>query len=218
MWYVKSEMYEKAIEFFERAAEIQPAEVKWQLMVTSCYRRMGNFEKALKLYEAIHKQYPDNLECELLLFAACCLLLCGLHHAPFSRLTTPPPNASGLRYLVAICKDLDRKHDHYEAKLVQLERVMSKHVAPGPATGAGGGGGGGGGRFGDGGGEESGGAGGGAGRFGEDEPESPGGPMTAPSGGRFGSDSPARSPGRGGASAADGDEFEDADLDDLLAD
>lgn len=32
-------------------------------MVTSCYRRMGNFTKALELYEAIHKQYPENLEC-----------------------------------------------------------------------------------------------------------------------------------------------------------
>jgi intraflagellar transport protein 88 len=28
VWYVKSELYEKAIEFFERASEIQPAEVR----------------------------------------------------------------------------------------------------------------------------------------------------------------------------------------------
>ena len=27
VWYVKSELYEKAIEFFERASEIQPNEV-----------------------------------------------------------------------------------------------------------------------------------------------------------------------------------------------
>ena len=34
VWYVKSEMYERAIQYFERAAEIQPKEVKWRLMVT----------------------------------------------------------------------------------------------------------------------------------------------------------------------------------------
>ena len=33
------------IEYFERAALVQPGEVKWQLMVTSCYRRLGDFYK-----------------------------------------------------------------------------------------------------------------------------------------------------------------------------
>lgn len=32
-------------------------------MVTSCYRRMGNYHKALELYEQIHSDYPDNVEC-----------------------------------------------------------------------------------------------------------------------------------------------------------
>jgi len=53
VWYVKSELYEKAIHFFDRAAQIQPDEVKWQLMVTSCYRRMHNYQKALELYEQV---------------------------------------------------------------------------------------------------------------------------------------------------------------------
>ena len=57
VWYVKSELYEKAIAFFQRASEIQPNEVKWKLMVTSCYRRMGSYQKALELYEEIHTQY-----------------------------------------------------------------------------------------------------------------------------------------------------------------
>jgi intraflagellar transport protein 88 len=39
VWYVQSNLYEEAIVFFERAAEIQPQEVKWQLMVASCHRR-----------------------------------------------------------------------------------------------------------------------------------------------------------------------------------
>ncbi|KAH9111406.1 hypothetical protein LEN26_013485 [Aphanomyces euteiches] len=71
VWYVKSELYEKAIQFFERASQIQPTEVKWRLMVTSCHRRMGAYQKALILYEQIHHDYPDNLECLRYLVAIC---------------------------------------------------------------------------------------------------------------------------------------------------
>ena len=63
VWYVKSELYEKAIHFFERASQIQPNEVKWRLMVTSCYRRMGNYTEALRLYQELHHEVPNNLEC-----------------------------------------------------------------------------------------------------------------------------------------------------------
>jgi intraflagellar transport protein 88 len=38
------------VEYFERAALVQPGEVKWQLMVTSCYRRLGDFYKVQMLY------------------------------------------------------------------------------------------------------------------------------------------------------------------------
>jgi len=71
VWYVKSELYEKAIHFFERASQIQPNEVKWKLMVTSCYRRMNNLNKAVELYEKIHNEYPENLECLRYLVAIC---------------------------------------------------------------------------------------------------------------------------------------------------
>ena len=69
--YVKSELYERAIQFFQRAAEIQPNEVKWRLMVTSCYRRMQRYQKAYELYEDIHREYPENLECLRYLVAIC---------------------------------------------------------------------------------------------------------------------------------------------------
>lgn len=65
-YFVKSEMYEKvcsillsscfyccwqAMAYFIRASQIQPKEVKWRLMIASCYRRIGNFQQALKIYE-----------------------------------------------------------------------------------------------------------------------------------------------------------------------
>ena len=31
--------------YFSLAARVQPHEVKWQLMVASCYRRIGNYQQ-----------------------------------------------------------------------------------------------------------------------------------------------------------------------------
>ena len=63
VFYVKSELYEKACSFFERASQIQSNEPKWKIMVASCYRRMGNDSKAIDLYKRIHDEFPDNIDC-----------------------------------------------------------------------------------------------------------------------------------------------------------
>merc|ERR1711907_830049 len=70
-WYVKSNVFEKAISFFERAAQIEPEEVKWRLMIASCHRRSGQDKKALSTYQAIHRDHPDNVEC-LKYMVQCC--------------------------------------------------------------------------------------------------------------------------------------------------
>jgi intraflagellar transport protein 88 len=62
-YFVKNEVYDKAMQFFERASQIQPQEVKWQLMVASCHRRRGEYPQAKRLYEEINRKYPDNMEC-----------------------------------------------------------------------------------------------------------------------------------------------------------
>lgn len=54
MHFAKQDMFEKAIIYFERASQIQPKEVKWMLMIASCYRRMNLFNDALRVYEDIH--------------------------------------------------------------------------------------------------------------------------------------------------------------------
>jgi intraflagellar transport protein 88 len=83
VWYVKREMYEQAIDFFSRAAAVQPGEVKWQLMVTSCYRRLGNYNTALELYQEIHEKHPENVEALQYLEALCRDL--GRPHDEYSR-------------------------------------------------------------------------------------------------------------------------------------
>ena len=64
-------MYEKAVGFFERASQVEPRDVRWRLMVASCWRRIGSFQKALKLYEEINNKHPDNLECLKFLVQIC---------------------------------------------------------------------------------------------------------------------------------------------------
>eukprot|EP01013_Petalomonas_cantuscygni_P031031 TRINITY_DN57153_c0_g1_i1.p1 TRINITY_DN57153_c0_g1~~TRINITY_DN57153_c0_g1_i1.p1 ORF type:complete len:801 (-),score=242.71 TRINITY_DN57153_c0_g1_i1:174-2576(-) len=62
-YFVRIEVYEKAMAFFERAAQIQPQEVKWQLLVANCHRRLHQYPQAKRLYEAIHRRHPGNIEC-----------------------------------------------------------------------------------------------------------------------------------------------------------
>ena len=63
MHHAKQDSFEKAITYFERASQIQPKEVKWQLMIASCYRRMNLFNEALKVYEEIYEENQDNIDC-----------------------------------------------------------------------------------------------------------------------------------------------------------
>lgn len=70
-YYIDSQFCEKAIHYFERAAIVQPTQVKWHLMIASCYRRSGNYHKALETYQHIHKKFPDNVECLKFLVRLC---------------------------------------------------------------------------------------------------------------------------------------------------
>ncbi|KXJ23694.1 intraflagellar transport protein 88 homolog [Exaiptasia diaphana] len=70
-YYIDSQFCEKAIHYFERAAIIQPNEVKWQLMIASCYRRSGNYQQALETYRSIHHKFPENVECLKFLVRIC---------------------------------------------------------------------------------------------------------------------------------------------------
>lgn len=114
IWFVQAELYNRAAEFFERAYDLQPNEVrrfhtslhplfyfcsqspphlqvKWSLMVASCHRRLGNLATALKVYESIHQQYPSNVE--------------------------------ALKYLITISREMGKKYSHYEERLLRLEAI-----------------------------------------------------------------------------------------------
>ncbi|XP_062957955.1 intraflagellar transport protein 88 homolog isoform X6 [Cynocephalus volans] len=70
-YYIDTQFCEKAIQYFERASLIQPTQVKWQLMVASCFRRSGNYQRALDTYKDIHRKFPENVECLRFLVRLC---------------------------------------------------------------------------------------------------------------------------------------------------
>nr|AFN42835.1 intraflagellar transport protein 88-like protein [Marsilea vestita] len=62
-FYVEHELHEKAIPIFDLASRIQPNEVKWQLLVAYCYRRIGSYSAAIAKHKEILVHHPNNLEC-----------------------------------------------------------------------------------------------------------------------------------------------------------
>ncbi|KAG5460020.1 MAG: putative intraflagellar transport protein IFT88 [Olpidium bornovanus] len=70
-YYVDCAVYEQAIQFFERAAMIQPKEVRWPLMVASCHRRSGNYQTAYEVYKRTHGSFPNDVECLRFLVRIC---------------------------------------------------------------------------------------------------------------------------------------------------
>ncbi|XP_067008666.2 intraflagellar transport protein 88 homolog isoform X2 [Anabrus simplex] len=70
-YFIEMQVAEKAIVYFQRAALMQPDEIKWHLMVASCHRRSGNYHQALNTYKEIHRRFPDNIECLKFLVKIC---------------------------------------------------------------------------------------------------------------------------------------------------
>jgi intraflagellar transport protein 88 len=63
IYFVKTELYDRALPYFLRAAQCEPNVHKWKLMCALCYRRMNQWEKAFQLYQYIHQIDSENIEC-----------------------------------------------------------------------------------------------------------------------------------------------------------
>ena len=62
IFHVKGGNFHQAAQFFEVAAKTNPRDLKWKLMIASCYRRMDQLPRALGLYKEVHEKDPDNME------------------------------------------------------------------------------------------------------------------------------------------------------------
>lgn len=48
----------------EFALFLRPGEIKWHLMVASCYRRSGDYQAAFEKYKWIHQHFPEDIDCK----------------------------------------------------------------------------------------------------------------------------------------------------------
>ena len=63
VWCVKNEMWDEAVGYFESADAVEGAwDVKWRLMIASCWRRMGDRDKARRMYELVWRQDDSCVE------------------------------------------------------------------------------------------------------------------------------------------------------------
>lgn len=71
IWFVKHELYEKALYFFRCASVIRPSENKWKLMMASCYRKLMKTDEAFDIYESIREKSPFDRDCLISLIQLC---------------------------------------------------------------------------------------------------------------------------------------------------
>lgn len=94
-------------------------------MVASCQRRIGNFQKALKIYENIYQEYPENVECLRFL-----VLLCkdmGLEYEEYARQLSQleMENAGKAGYENANMEEFNSQPEQEEK---QMEVVIDKNA------------------------------------------------------------------------------------------
>ncbi|KPM04266.1 intraflagellar transport protein 88-like protein [Sarcoptes scabiei] len=70
-YYIEMKMYNQTIKHLQQLADIQPNEIRWQLMIAASYRRAGNHSQSLATYENIHQRFPENLDCLKFLLRLC---------------------------------------------------------------------------------------------------------------------------------------------------
>uniref|UniRef100_A0A9J7Y3A8 Intraflagellar transport 88 homolog n=1 Tax=Cyprinus carpio carpio TaxID=630221 RepID=A0A9J7Y3A8_CYPCA len=121
-YYIDTQFCEKAIQYFERTTLIQPTQVKWQLLVASCYRISGNYQKALETYKDIHQKFPENVIFSFY-FSVILNFLCPSRDI-FCQ--------AGLRFLVRLCTDMGLiEVQNYATKLKKVEKIREQRVRSG---------------------------------------------------------------------------------------
>lgn len=61
--YIDLQVAEKAITYYERAVLVNPNDPYFLLRIAGCYRRIGNSQKSLQMFQNILKQFPENVDC-----------------------------------------------------------------------------------------------------------------------------------------------------------
>lgn len=222
--YAKDEDDTQAFHFYSESYRVLPTDLDVVSWLGIWFVKSELYEKAIEFFERAAEIQPKEVKWQLMV-ASCYRRMAAYSAATelYERIHARfPENIECLSYLVALCRDLDKPYDEYEAKLVRLERAQALQDSMVPTSAVTPGGMGHGGMYDDDGeeGEQSGyGMGGGSSAYGGGAAASPAGRRGASPTGpdRYSAPHVASVAGGPGADGkVDDDQFSDADLDDLL--
>ncbi|XP_073963690.1 intraflagellar transport protein 88-like protein nompB [Choristoneura fumiferana] len=62
---------ETALQYYRRAARLQPNNPQWGLLMGGCLRASGRYQEALALFKKMNARFPDNVQCLKLIVKLC---------------------------------------------------------------------------------------------------------------------------------------------------
>ncbi|CAH0717255.1 unnamed protein product, partial [Brenthis ino] len=70
-WLARDAAPELALQYYRRAARLQPNNPEWGLLLGGCLRASGRYQDALALYKKLNARFPDNVQCLKLIVKLC---------------------------------------------------------------------------------------------------------------------------------------------------
>ncbi|CAK9300759.1 unnamed protein product [Gordionus sp. m RMFG-2023] len=64
---VATPLIENAMTYLTLASKLEPDEIKWDLALASCHKKLGEMKECYEIYRNAHRKYPRNVECLTLL-------------------------------------------------------------------------------------------------------------------------------------------------------
>ncbi|XP_035431065.2 intraflagellar transport protein 88 homolog [Spodoptera frugiperda] len=70
-WLASEAQPDAALQYYRRAARLQPNNPQWGLLMGACLRASGRYQEALSLYKKMNARFPDNVQCLKLIVKLC---------------------------------------------------------------------------------------------------------------------------------------------------
>ncbi|CAH4033512.1 unnamed protein product [Pieris brassicae] len=70
-WLAGESSTDEALQYYRRAARLQPNNPQWGLLIGGCLRASGRYQEALSLYKKLNSRFPDNVQCLKLIVKLC---------------------------------------------------------------------------------------------------------------------------------------------------
>ncbi|CAG4940510.1 unnamed protein product [Colias eurytheme] len=62
-WLAGESTPEEALQYYRRAARLQPNNPQWGLLIGGCLRASGRYQEALRVYKKLNARFPDDIQC-----------------------------------------------------------------------------------------------------------------------------------------------------------